>query len=73
MFSPQQASKLLPLVTNMDAYEAFKELLEIIHKNAYEAVKNASAKEEAVGQLKLIDELKELKERLKDSVKNGRN
>ena len=69
----QEASKVLPLVTNLEAYEAFECLLSSLHKSAYEEVKNAKGDEaqHAIGKLILIDELKELKLRLRDSVKNG--
>lgn len=62
----QQANKVLPLITNLEAYEAFMELLNILHAQKYnELVHEDDYK--AQGALILIDELKQLKERLRDS------
>lgn len=71
----QEANKVLPLISNLEAYEAFKVLIDVLHTNAYHALKQDApypSRDEAVGQLKLLDELKELRERLKDSLKNDR-
>lgn len=68
----QEASKILPLVTNLDTYDAFLVLLACLHKEAYEEAKflgMAAETQRAIGKLILIDELKELRERLKDSLK----
>ena len=70
----QEASKVLPLVNDLYAYEAFLTLIDLFHKQAYEQLKTDSSyppKEYFVGQLTLLDELKEVKLRIKDSLKNG--
>lgn len=69
----QEASNIAPLVNNLDSYESFKLLLDILHKQAYLEVKNNKGEDIqlAIGKLILIDELKELKLRVKDSLKNG--
>lgn len=71
----REANKVLPLVVNLEAYEAFLELINILHAHVYEELKQDRiypSKDEAIGKLKLLDELKELKVRLKDSLNNGR-
>lgn len=68
-----EANKVLPLITNLEAYEAFQELLKVLHADAYYRLKEDvlfPPKEEAIGQLKLLDDLKQLRERLRDAFKN---
>lgn len=68
----QEASKVSPLIHSLDAYEAFLVLLEVLHRNTYEEVKSSKGDDAqiAIGKLILIDELKELKQRVKDSLKS---
>jgi hypothetical protein len=70
----QQASKVLPLISDLESYDAFLALLDLLHANAYHGLMQQApypGKDFYVGQLSLIDELKELRDRLKDSL-NGR-
>lgn len=73
ILGPAEANKVLPLITNLDAYAAFQELISMLHADAYYTLKQDvpfPPKEEAIGQLKLLDDLKQLRERLRDSLKN---
>ncbi len=60
----------MPLVINTEAYEAFLYLLDILHKQTYDKL-FIGLPNESIGALGLIDELKELKLRLKDALANG--
>lgn len=66
----QEAHKLTALMANVDAYESFQTLLTILHKQFYNELVNENSPT-ARGALLLIDELKELRQRVKDSIKNG--
>lgn len=71
----QQANKILPLISNLEAYDAYLELLNVLHDMHYKALRDSVESVDVLrnqGKLQLIDELKELRDRLKDTVKNGR-
>ena len=67
----KQAEKVLPLVSNIEAYEAFLVLVDVLHAQAYERLFNGPPNE-SIGALKVLDEMKELKVRLKDSLNSDR-
>lgn len=71
----QEALQLLPLINNLEAYEAFVAYLDQLHKQYYELLVHSSDDVFTFrnqGKLQLIDEMKQLRDRLKDLVKNGR-
>lgn len=70
----QQAHKILPLISTLDAYEAFVLLIKDLREQAVQDAKSIDAIEtqRAIGKLMLLDDLKELRERVKDSLKNDR-
>ena len=70
----QQANKVMPLVINIEAYEAFLYLLDTIQAQTYKDLlvnEFEAFKDRNIGVLQLVEELKELKVRMKDSLKNG--
>lgn len=70
-----QVNKLLPLIQNLEAYEAYQVLLGILHDTYYKELRDCKDQADTFrnqGKLQLIDELKELRDRLKDSIENGR-
>lgn len=73
ILDPKAANSLLPLITNLDAYEAFIKLLVILHNQSYADIRDCTTTEKifnSQGKLQLIDELKELRERVRDGIQH---
>lgn len=69
----QEALKITPLISNLDAYDAYLELLNIEETYCHSKLVDADDKElpRLIGKLQLIKEFKEVRQRLKDSIENG--
>lgn len=75
VLNSQQCNKVVPLISHLEAYKAFIDLLEMLHEQYYQQIrdsKDSIETHQAQGKLQLIDELQEIRERVKDSIENGR-
>lgn len=73
--APQEVNKFISLINNLEAYDAFLALLTKLHDECYISLRDSIDQIDTFrhqGKLQLIDELKEFRERLKDSIDNGR-
>lgn len=76
MIRTQEALQLLPLINNLEAYEAFVKLLDGLHSKYYALLRDSTDQTDTFrnqGKLQLVDELKELRERIKDRLKEAKD
>jgi hypothetical protein len=75
VLNPQQANKAIPLISDLEAYSSFLDMLEILKEKYYTELRDSRdgvTTHQLQGKLQLVDELKELRDRVKDSL-NGAN